>query len=187
MRKTVMPEAGLITADELLRHPEKYRRYELVNGHLVRRMTPVNPTHASVAGRLIVLLGSYARDHRLGLVGPELGVKLRSNPDTVLAPDVAFIRQERIPDRLPNGFWPGPADLAIEVLSPDDRPADVRRKVARYLEYGTQLVLVVDPYEQSVMVHGRDAEPLTYTSSEQVVSLDPVVPGFGFTLSDIFA
>jgi Uma2 family endonuclease len=115
----------------------------------------------------------------------EVGFKLASNPDTVRAPDVAFVRQDRIPTPEPRGFWNGPPDLAVEVLSPDDRTEDIRAKVAEYLTQAVPTVVVVDPDSRKVTVL-RPATPELALATDDVLDLSDVVSGFRCTVRELF-
>jgi Uma2 family endonuclease len=174
-------ETKLVTAEELFRMPDQGRS-ELVEGEL-RTMTPASAQHGRIASRLAVSLGAYIDQHDLGVtLAAETGFIIRRNPDTVRAPDVAFVRQERW--NSPEGYFPGPPDLAIEVISPNDRYSEVKSKVADWLQAGTPLAIVVDPEQQS-------AEMFTSTSTVSVDidgSLDggAVVPGWTLPLRDLF-
>ena len=175
----------LVTAEELERLPEDEYRYELVEGRLIR-MSPVAPLHGSLAATFIMLLTQHVKAHKLGAVGTEVGFKLASNPDTVRAPDVSFIRRERIaPTGFRKGFWQGSPDLAVEVLSPDDSPSEIQTKVEEYLRSGSLAVLIVDPDDESVGIHRRLAVPVKRTR-EDVLDLDDIVPGFCCRVRDIF-
>jgi Uma2 family endonuclease len=177
--------APLLTADELEKFPEDDYRYELVDGRLLR-MSPVGTTHGRIVVRLITRLNRFVEDRALGVVLTEVGFKLASNPDTVRAPDVAFIRRNRMPSVDVRGFWHGPPDLAIEVLSPEDRPSAIRERVEEYLSRGVTLVLVVDPDAESVAIYRRMVPPITLNDTHDALEIDDVVPGFRCTLSDIF-
>ena len=97
------------------------------------------------------------------------GFKLESNPDTVREPDVALVQRERISARgVPDGYWPGPPDLAVEIRSAGDRSSEIREKAAEYLEVGVRLVWVVDSRAQTVTVYRPDAVP-------QVLGLEDVL------------
>lgn len=181
-----MPNApDLVTADELLRYPEDDFRYELVDGHIVR-MSPVGYEH----GRVVMLLGSrlerHVRARRLGVVLTEVGFTLSRDPDTVRAPDIAFIRAERLGDLAPRSFVTGPPDMAVEVLSPEDSLAEVAHKVNEYLTCGTPLVLVVDPVARSVTVHRRLAPPVLHSNLDDPIDLADVLSGFQCTVRDVF-
>jgi Uma2 family endonuclease len=175
----------LVTAEELERLPGDDYRYELVKGRVVR-MSPVGWQHGKVVARLLLVLGKYLEQHTLGMVVTEVGFVLASNPDTVRAPDLAFIRQERLPAVDPRGFWRGAPDLAVEVLSPDDRAPEVEEKVDEYLQHGVTVVLVVDPHNESVSVHRRLAPPLALQGAHAVLEIGDVLPGFSATLASIF-
>jgi Uma2 family endonuclease len=177
--------ARLVTAEELERFPSDDRRYELVKGRVVR-MSPVGSRHGGVTIGLAFLLVQHVRAHALGAVVTEVGFVLATKPDTVRAPDLAFIRRGRIPATgLPRGFWKGSPDLAVEVLSPDDTPSEVRTKVDEYLRYGVPLVLTVDPDEKTVAVFRANAAPATLGMDQQL-DLSDVVPGFRCDVREIF-
>ena len=176
--------ARLVSADELERMPDDDFRYELVRGRLIR-MSPVAPRHGDITVTLASLLWQHVRANRLGRVWTEVGFRLFSDPDTVRAPDVAFVRSDRLPSKDARGFYRGAPDLAIEVLSPDDRPSDVRSKVEDYLAAGTPMVVIVDPGARAVTVHraGVAAEVLEEAGT---LDLDPVVRGFSVTVGELF-
>ena len=98
----------LTAADELFVMPDDGLRYELVKGEL-RRMPPAGSEHGAVAINIAVVVAQFVKAHGLGVVfGTGTGFKIASEPDTVRAPDLAFIRRERIPpEGIPRGFWPG--------------------------------------------------------------------------------
>ena len=172
----------LVTAEELERFPSDDWRYELVAGRLMK-MSPTALPHGIVVARVLFLLHRHAEANKLGVVVPEVGFKLASNPDTVRAPDIAFVRRDRIPSR--KGFMDGPPDLAVEVLSPDDRASKVRAKVADYLTRGVIVVLVIDPDALTATIHRRLTPPVTLSGND-VIDLDDVVSGFRCGVQDIF-
>jgi Uma2 family endonuclease len=177
--------ARLVTAEELEKFPDDDYRYELVEGRIIR-MSPVGFLHGGVTAGLLAMLVQHAKAHNLGLVATEVGFKLATNPDTVRAPDISFVRRERLPATgLPKGFWHGPPDLAVETLSPDDRPSEIRAKVEEYLTYGVTLVLVIDPDARTVAAHRRLAAPVMLTEDDEL-DLNDVVPGFNCRVREIF-
>jgi Uma2 family endonuclease len=173
----------LVTADELERMPDDDYRYELVRGRLIR-MSPVAPRHGNATVILASLLWQHVSANSLGQVWTEVGFRLGSDPDTVRAPDVAFVRSARLPAKHARGFYRGAPDLAIEVLSPDDTPADVRAKVADYAGAGTPVVVIIDPEARRAIVHRAAAAPITLTS-DGTIDLDDVVTGFTLHLRDV--
>lgn len=166
----------LVTADELERMPEDDYRYELVRGRLIR-MSPLAPRHGNTTMTLGAIPWQHVRSKDLGQVWTEVGFRLASDPDTVRAPDVAFVRRDRLPSKDARGFYRGAPDLAIEVLSPDDTPAEVREKVADYAAAATPVVVIVDPQTRRAIVHRATAAPITLTS-DGTIDLGDVVSGF---------
>ena len=104
------------TAEELLRMPDDGLRYELVRGEL-RRMTPAGNKHGYFTMNLSGPLHQHVKENGLGRVyTAETGFKLASNPDTVRAPDAAFVSQAHLDETGEvEGYWPGAPDLAVEV------------------------------------------------------------------------
>ena len=179
-----MAPATLMTAEELLRLNLPNKRTELVKGVLVVR-EPAGYRHGAVAMNLTLALGNFVQAHALGrLLAAETGFKLLSNPDTVRAPDVAFIRSDRIPEPPPAGFAVMAPDLAVEVLSPDDRPGAVLEKVGDWLNAGVRLVWVVDPMRTLARVYRVDGTE-TVLAAGDALSGEDVLPGFTCPLADL--
>jgi Uma2 family endonuclease len=134
-------EKVLLTAEDFWQLPDDGYKYELVAGECVR-MPPSGFLHGTIAGNFARLLGEHAAKYDLGAVSvAEAGFRLRQNPDTVRAPDVAFVSKERIlAQGKPENFWEGAPDLAVEVVSPNDRFDDVVEKVQEYLAADARLV-----------------------------------------------
>lgn len=174
------------TASELYAMPDDGFRYELVKGEL-RKMSPSGSEHGATIVNVTVLLAQYVRAKRLGICfGAETGFKIASDPDTVRAPDVAFVRQERIPESgIPKKFWPGAPDLAVEVLSPGDTRREVDEKVEDWLEAGVRAVWVVDSKRRCVTVY-RSTTDVTKLSETDELDGGDVVPGFRCQVSEIF-
>ncbi|MFN2454633.1 MAG: Uma2 family endonuclease [Pyrinomonadaceae bacterium] len=174
------------TAEQLLHLPKDGFRYELIEG-VLKKMSPAGSEHGVVAATLTILLGQYIKAHKLGLVlAAETGYKIASDPDTVIAPDVSFIRQQEV-DRLgiTKKFWPGAPDLAVEVVSPGDSAREVREKVAAWLAAGTRMVWVVDAKKHTISVHRTQTDVVVLTENEVLGGAD-VVPGFSCTVAEVF-
>lgn len=180
-------EVKLMTADELLALPRGQFRYELINGEL-KKMSPAGQKHGRITIRLTLPLAKYVRDHQLGEVyAAETGFKLKSNPDTVGAADIAFVRRERL-EVLgeTESFWPGAPDLAVEVNSPSDTVREVEKKVMEWLEFGSRLVWVVSSKLHTVTVYRSLTDIVTLTEKDTLDGGD-VVPGFRIAIAEIFA
>ena len=178
-----MSDTRLVTAAELERRPEDDFRYELLAGRLIQ-LSPTGWDHGRIVARLLVLLDQFARPRNLGFTVTEVGFKLTSDPDTVRAPDVAFVRRERMHSGKLSGFWTGPPDLAVEVISPDDRPGDIGAKVKEYLTCGALAVVVVDPDERAATTYHRLSAPVTVRDGDEL-DLADVVEGFRCPVREI--
>ena len=179
-------EHTLMTAEELLRLPDDGLRHELVRGEL-RTMSPAGFEHGSVTARVHVALWNFVDPRGLGqVVVGEVGFRLTNDPDTVRAPDVAFVRAERLREiGRPRGYWPGAPDLVVEVISPHDLYTEVDEKVAEWLEYGARLVLVVNPRRRTVAVH-RPGQPVRILTEDDALDGEDVVPGWLLPVRDLF-
>ncbi len=174
----------LMTADELFMTPLPNKRTELVRGVLVVR-EPAGFRHGVVSATLTRLLGAHVATHGLGLVvAAETGFKLERDPDTVRAPDVAFVRRERLPDPDARGYAALAPDLVVEVLSPDDRPGEILGKVGEWLTAGSRLVWVVDPARRVARVYRADGSESVIAVADALDGED-VVPGFSCRLEEI--
>jgi Uma2 family endonuclease len=175
----------VISADQLLLTPG-LGRCELLRGE-ISMMSPAGSEHGHIVIRVTLPLAGYVEQHHLGMVfGAETGFQIERDPDTVRAPDVAFVRAARIGGRLGKGYFPGAPDLAVEVVSPSDRPADVAAKVRDWLAAGCLAVWVVDPETGTVAVHRRGSPVATLTEADDL-SGDAVVPGFRLPVAAVFA
>ena len=175
-----------VTAEELLRTPDDGLRRELVCGE-VRTMAPAGSAHGRVAVNVTWSLTGHVRSRNLGVVfAAETGFKIGTDPDTVRAPDVAFVRRERVEAAGEvEGYWPGAPDLAVEVVSSNDRFAEVEEKVAAWLASGTRMVLVVNPRGRTVAVRTSEKEARILAEGE-IVDGGEVVPGWTLPVSDVF-
>ena len=176
-----------VTADELLALPTGMgKRYELLAGEL-RVMSPSGWRHGQVVGNLHSILGPFIRSRRLGQsFGAETGFLLTRSPDTVRAPDFAYISNARLPSQDPDeAFWPGAPDLAVEVLSPGDRTGEVDEKIAAWLTAGCAAVWVIDPNLETVTVY-RSRTDVRVLAAGEVLEDVSVVPGFSCPVDELF-
>ena len=174
------------TADDLFEMPNNGYRYELVQG-VLRKMSPAGGEH----GRISLFLGAsllwHVEQNGLGAAyGAETGFKIAEHPDTVLAPDVAFVAQERIqeiPDE--RKYIPLVPDLAMEVLSPGDTERESLAKADQWLSAGARAVILVNPRAQTVTVRRSGVQSVILTIEDKLEVPD-IVPGWSIPVVRIF-
>ena len=166
----------LVTADELLSMARDGNRYELIRGRLVKKMPP-GDTHGLVVSRIDTALSAYsdANDYGDTRAG-EPGYLLERDPDTVRAPDVAWIAPGRIPEGT-QGYPDLAPDLAVEVKSPGNSNPEMAAKAAMWLSYGSREVWVADPERTTVTVFRPGATPVSLEEDENLDGGD-LLPGF---------
>lgn len=180
-----MTTQALMTAEALWQLPDDGNRHELIAGEL-RTMSPTGWEHDGLAANFTAYLAMHVLREKLGRVlTGEPGFVLATDPDTVLAPDVAFVRAERLGGAA-HGFYRGAPDLAVEIISPSDRYTEVEEKVATWLEYGTRMVIVVNPRRRSLTVY-RSMVDVHHLSSDDRLDGEDVVPGWSVAVRDLFA
>ena len=177
----------LMTAAELLAMPDDgFHRYELVKGELIT-MPPAGGEHGAIGSRADRRIGNYVEQNDLGEVfNSDTGFIISTDPDTIRAPDVSFLRKESIPaDGIPKGFIPGAPDLAIEVISPTDSYTEVTEKVAQLLEAGTQLVVLIDPRTRTIALHHHDGA-IDRLTEDDILTFGDALPGFECAVAELF-
>lgn len=166
------------TPNDLLNDPN-LAGYELVKGHLVER--PVSEQSNAVGTEISRLLGNEAKTNREATVYCEgLGYQCYpDDPSKVRFPDVSVVRAER-KAKLPRnpGFMPIPADLAVEVLSPNDVAYAIAEKVNEYLEAGFKLVWVVNPDRRHVHIYRPDGSVQLVVHENEEITGEAALPGF---------
>jgi Uma2 family endonuclease len=180
-------QTRLITADEFLAWPDEPGfRQELIRGEVVTMSLP-GGRHGKVAMEIGGLIWSHARASNLGdTYAAETGFLVERDPDTVRGADVAFVRSERLATiTKPEKHIPFAPDLAVEVISPNDRDDEVEEKVQLWLRAGALMVWIVDPESRTVTIHRRGTEPVTLAEHETIRG-DDVVPGFECRVGDFF-
>jgi Uma2 family endonuclease len=175
----------LLTAKDLLEMGEEAEWCELVDGELVK-MSPSSLPEARVVRTILLLLGIFVSQHRLGEVfGPDLGYEL--TPHRVRAPDISFVSAEKIVAYgNPRGFAKLVPGLVVEVISPDVKYGYLQRKIRDYFEAGVRLLWLVDPDMQTVTVYHSLVDPRVLTASATLAGED-VVPGFSCQVAELFA
>ena len=175
-----------MTAEELWRMSADDMRHELVNGEL-RTMAPAGFGHGIVGSRLLRKLLDYVEGHHLGVIlNADTGFVLRRNPDTLRAPDVAFVKAARVPTgSRAEKFFEGAPDLAVEIVSPSDTVDDLEEKISDYLATGCLLVWVVRPKAKTITIHRSGNNPIILRENDQLSGED-VIAGFVCRVGDIF-
>jgi Uma2 family endonuclease len=173
-----------MTAEQLLLVSIPGKRVELVRGLLLVR-EPAGLRQGRVVATLSRRLSDHVEGHGAGQVYVgDTGFTLARDPDTVRAPDIAFIHRARIPDPEPPGYPDLAPDLAVEVLSPSNRPGEVLAKVADWLSGGTSLVWVIDPERRLARVYRQDGTEAIVPGGE-ALSGEDLLPGFACALDAI--
>ncbi len=174
----------ITTAQQLL--AADLQHCELIGG-AVFMMSPAGFDHGRFASRIVTALENHVAPQELGVVTTaEAGFQLAHDPDTVRAPDVAFVRTDRIPLGGVKGFFQGAPDIAVEVVSPNDRASEVTAKVQGWLQAGCLMVWVADPENRIITVHSSRKDITILTESDMLLGGD-VLPGFSMPVAKVFA
>jgi len=176
----------LYTAEDLWLMPTD-EPWELWEGEL-HQVPGAGGVASQLAGIVFMLIMPFVRSGRLGMVTTADGTYiLEHDPMTIVVPDVAFVRWERLPGRSqPEGYVPVPPDLAIEVRSPTDEPGKIAKKLELYRRAGVPLVWWVDPKRRTVAIH-RHGALVAELREGDVVDGEEVLPGFRLPVAAIFA
>lgn len=176
----------LLTAEDLWKQVDDGFRYELVKG-IIRRMPPAGFEHGVRAAKIGRYLDVHVTKHKLGYVcGAETGFKISQDPDTVRAPDAAFVSQTSIDEQgIPKGYWEGAPDLAVKIISPSDTYTEVAEKVDEWLGAGSVMVWVVNPRRETVEVY-RSIEDITILRGDDILDGGDVIEGFQCRVQVLF-
>jgi Uma2 family endonuclease len=181
-----MATTRLLTAEDVVRMGSDGERMELIDGE-VREKEPMGAQHGEAEIRLTLPLGLHVLSQHLGELYPsDTQFKILRDPDIIHIPDLAFVRADRLPPKNEReGILLLAPDLAIEVISPNDRYVVVMEKVERYQRAGVPLVWLVDPRRRVVEVHvlGRESRLLR---EGDTLDGGEVLPGFSLPVADIF-
>jgi len=175
----------LMTAEELLRLPDSPYQHELVKGELITMSLP-GEEHGAVIMNIAAPLALYVKRNGLGVVYGETGFQIERNPDTVLGPDTAFVRQDRVEKSpISKGYRFGAPDLVVEVNSPSDSMKKIERKIQLWLSAGARIVWSVDPKTRTVTVYEGPDAVTVLTEADELTGGD-VVPGFRLPVPELF-
>jgi Uma2 family endonuclease len=183
--RTLEPQPRVYTAEDLLCLSAQEERFELIRGEL-REMAPPGGEHGLRTHKLARYAGNFIEEQELGVdFAAETGFLIAQNPDTVKAPDWAFLAKERLSGPIPRKYVPLVPDIVLETRSPNDTAQEVAQKVAEWLEAGVKIVWELDPMAQVLTVHRADREPLALQRSDTLYG-EEVLPGFELWLEKIF-
>jgi len=173
-----------VTIDDMYHMPRDGRKYELVDGEI--EVSPAGMYHAEIVIKIIHIIATYLDENPIGKIyGDNVGLIFPNG--NLRSPDVSFVRNEKL---LPGGVSPVTfgelvPDFAVEVLSPDDRPSRLAKKIGEFLECGVPLVWVVDPQKQSVTEYRSLNQTRQFTASD-TITVEPILPGFSCLVSRFF-
>ena len=175
----------LITGDELARMGD-IGRCELVDGRIVR-MSPTNYHHGQIEVNFAAALKEWVKVHGRGRVlGGEVGIYTRFNPDRVRGADAAWISDERFARRtVKRAFLDVAPELVVEVLSPDDpKDREIRQKIEEYFAIGVRLVWTADRDEHVVRAYRSLTDVRVFGEADRL-SGDDVLPGFDVPVAEL--
>lgn len=175
-----------MTLDQFLELPETEPPSEFVCGRIVEKPMPTW-FHSRIAARLAALLEMYLMEHDEGYVNVELRHAARAEARAYV-PDLSVTRWERAPSTLAErreGAIETTPDLAVEIVSPDDRPGRVADKLAFYLRAGVPLVWIIDPDDRTVSIY-RPTEQVRVLSEADTLDAAPVLASFSLQLAGLF-
>jgi Uma2 family endonuclease len=176
-----------MTADELLRLPNNGMRRELIAGEL-HEMPSAGGDHGYVAGgaygRRFIFLDAHPEIGG-GLFAAETGFRIARDPNTVRAPDVAYVRAERLADARARSYPALAPGFVVEVVSPNDTASEFQSEVDEWLQAGVLLVWVLYPTTRSAMTYRADGAVELLHADDRLTG-EPVLPGFGCRVGDLF-
>jgi Uma2 family endonuclease len=172
-----------VTIEDMYHMPKDGRKYELVDGEVV--VSPASVLHGEIALKIAHIIATFLDDHPIGKVyGDNVGLVFPTG--NLRSPDAFFVRTEKLPDgKSPITFGEMVPDLAVEVLSPGDRPRYVATKIGEFLECGVPLIWVVDPKNQTVTAY-RSLSQIQQFTAQDTISAEPILPGFTCLVSRFF-
>lgn len=173
-----------ITVADLLAMPDDGKRHELVAGELIELPPPILE-HGETQANVGRILGNFVLPRKLGKVFTEAGFLIASDPDSVRAPDVAFISARRIAaGRLP-AYFAGAPDIAVEIVSPSSSEPEALARALMWLDAGSAIVWMLYPDSRSAKVY-RPGRNVAILGADGVLDAAPVLEGFSARVADLF-
>jgi Uma2 family endonuclease len=181
------PSQKLLTAEEFAVLPDSDdRRCDLIRGVVGVHEAQPSLGHEWINHKIGHLLYDFVAPRKLGVVAGSPGFVLERNPDTVRAPDVCFVRADRVPRGELPPFLDGAPDLAIEVRSPSNTKRKMAEKIAQYLARGSRLVWYVEPERHTITVFRPQHDPVVLNEGDRLSGYD-VLPGFDCPVAEVFS
>lgn len=174
-----------LTDEEFMALNRDGHRYEIVNGELIK-IANSGAKHGYLCSILMILLGSYVRLHKLGVMfDSSTAFKMKSGNKR--SPDISFVAKEHLQglEDLPDGLLEGAPDLAVEILSPSNTVEEIRQKLMEYFENGSRLVWVIDPRQKYALVYHSAPEPDQLVKSSESLVGEEIIPGFSLPMADL--
>ena len=185
MTVSTLAEPTVYTATDLERLSDEGHRYELIQGGL-RPMSPSGGPHGDATSRVSFYINGVVYGDDLGMTfAAETGFVVGHDPDTIKAPDFAFVSYERLPASLPEGYVPLVPDLAVETRSPSDTGREVAEKVEEWLLAGVKIVWVIEPRKRTITTHRLGRSPRVVGIGDTLDGED-VLPGLSVPVERIF-
>lgn len=173
-----------LTLEEFLRRPETKPASEYDDGEVYRKPIP-STWHGYIQRLLSYVLTLYLKAHQIGDAGSEIRCVFGPHGGRrAYVPDYLFIRGVPLGFGPVNGSWQGPPDLAVEILSPDDRMTRVLRKLNFYLRHGVRVVWVIDPENRTITTMTSDGVVLVLHEDDTLTGGD-VLPGFSVPVREL--
>jgi Uma2 family endonuclease len=174
------------TAEDLWNLPQDHLRHELIRGEITTYPL-CDALHGCCSVQVLTRIGEFVKRHQLGTCfAGGTGFLLHRNPDTVLAPDFAFVGKTHMVEHgLMEWYYPAAPDLAVEVLSPSDSACEFFEKIDCWLQGGVGLLWVVDPQRKTIRVIAPGRAWWRLRDVEFLDGAD-VLPGLRLPVADLF-
>ena len=160
-------------------------RYELVRGQMVVQEPVAGYSHGHSQSTLIWRLGNWMEAFGEGTILGPTGCIISDSPATVRGPDISVLLKRRSSEGEPGNWIRGAPDVAIEILSPSNRPGEMREKISDYFAAGALRVWIVDPKTRTVTIHRANGSKTIFRQGDRLE--DPeVLPGFAVEVGELF-
>jgi Uma2 family endonuclease len=173
-----------MTIEEFLKLPEEEPALELIDG-IVRQKVAAKPFHGRLQSKFWERLNRALEEDDLGVAFTETRF---STGDASPVPDISVYLWDRLP-LMPDGTPPMdftiPPDIAVEIVSPDQRISDLIKKCTGFIENGVRVALLVHPDERSVFVFRPNAPPRVLRHADRI-DLHDILPRFEMTAAELF-